>query len=210
MTRMNLTEVPREQLPRLVEAIIDKKASIYFYMRAQSKYEFLKDDGELRRSQTGRYELKNPAHIVDELQRLYRGQGLGGISVPEILDDDRCTFYIIHTGDDGWSPDADGTWRQGVNLVRFPYDQFQVEWNDDDKKTSRVRDTGYMAQSFLKDHPTGGKAELLRWLDDRDEVTEVSEDSVMWADPTGKIYPRSLKTILNQISTYRKKLAPTQ
>ena len=203
MTRQNLTEVPRDQLPRLVEAIIDKKASIYFYMRAHSTYEFLRDDGELWPSQTGRYELKYPAQIVDELQRLYRGQGLGGISVPEILDDDRCTYCIVHTGDDGWSLNADGSDRQSVNLVRFPYDQFQVEWIDGDKKTSRVRDPGYMAQAFLKEHQTGGKAELLRWLRARDEVQQITEDSVTWIDPAGNRYTKSLKTILNLVSKYR-------
>jgi hypothetical protein len=203
MTKINLTEVRRKHLPRLVEAINDKKASIYFSMQAHSQYEILRDDGERGPSQTGRYKLKNPAHIVDELQRLYRGQGLGGISVPEILDDDRCAYYIVHTGDDGWSLNTDGTWLQGINLVRFPYDQFQVEWNDGDKKTSRVRDTGYMVKAFLQDYPTGGKSELLRWLKARSEVKEITKDSITWNDPMGRNYSKSLKTILNLVSKYR-------
>jgi hypothetical protein len=203
MTIMNLTEVPREELPRLVEAIIDKKASIYFYMRAHSTYEFLRDDGELWPSQTGRYELKDPAHIVDELQRLYRGQGLGGISVPEILDKEQRTHYVVRSDDDGRSLNADGTWLQGINLVRFPYDQFQVEWIDDEKKTSRARDTGYLVKEFLRDHPTGGKPDLLRWLSARSEVKEITKDSITWTDPMGRSYSKSLKTILNLVSEYR-------
>ena len=202
MTTTNLSEVPKEQLPRLIEDIIDEKAKVYFYMKAHSQYVFIRDDGRWP-SQTGRYELKYPAQIVDELQRLYRGKGLGGISVPEILDEDKRTNYVCHTDDNGWSLDIEGEWQQSMNLVRFPYDQFQIEWSCADKETSRVRDSGFMAQAFLKDHPAGGKAELLRWLEDRDEVEEITENSVTWTDPAGNRYTKSLKTFLNLLSKYR-------
>ena len=204
MTTMNLSKIPLSDYPDLVSAILDGQVRLHFSMVAHSEYSFLEEDGSIWHSRNGRYEVVHPSQVAKELQARFRGSDLGGISLPELRDDKGNRLYVIHSDED-FAPDDMG--RQGITLVRFPYDQFQIEWLEPSKKTIEPRGPGgHLVKEYLEKNPSGGISGLRKWAAEQYGASRIQIDEswhLKWVDWQGEEQSVPEKTLSNLLSEYR-------
>jgi hypothetical protein len=166
MKAMNLAKIPLSDYPDLIQAIIDGRAKIYFYMVAHGDYRFMSEDG-IWGSRNERCEIVHATHILGDLQRRYRGSDLDGISLPDVRDEQGQELCVIHRDED-FAPDHRG--RIGHTMVRFPWDCFKVELHEAEAQQviryTKPTPVNVLVNDFLNECTEGvrGISEFGVWL----------------------------------------------
>ncbi len=207
MKAVNLSKIALDDYPDLVSALLDGRVRLYFVMVAHARFSFLEQDGHIWNSRDGIYEVIHPKQVARDLQTRYRGTDHGGISLPHIKDDQGNELCVIHSDEDF----VDHEGKQCITLVRFPYDQFQVEWMEPFEKTKEPRSpAALLVTEYLAVKPTGNLPGLRTWAADQYGASKINRDGkrhLRWIDPLGdeQIVPE--KTISNLLSKHHKKPA---
>ncbi len=72
-------------------------------------------------------------------------------------------------------------------------------------KNPRQSDLDYLMGQFLKKEPDGGRAGLIRFMEDEHDAECLTNEKIRWTDPTGKAHKISIKTLANKLSELKGK-----
>jgi hypothetical protein len=72
-------------------------------------------------------------------------------------------------------------------------------------KKPRQSDLGWLIERFLDKEPDGGRAGLIRFLEEEHDAECLTNEKIRWTDPTGKEYKITIKTLGNKLSELKGK-----
>ena len=203
MKPVNLSKIPLDDYPGLVSDLLDGRVRLYFSMVAHSRFSFLEEGGEIWPSRDGIYEIIHPKQVARELQTRYRGTDQGGISLPDVKDNQGNKLSVIHTDED-FAPDEER--RYGITMVRFPWDCFQVEWIEKQQmiRYSKPIPVNLLVNDFLNENSQGARdiKQFDSWLQETGKGKYLPDCArYEWTTKTGSVKKSKsrVKSVLSEL-----------